>query len=80
MKKIKFIVAATVRGAMLISPGAAFAVWQWAKVPTFINILASVGVESLFLFVFAVVKTAVDITRKRSRDRNGAAGTTDTTA
>lgn len=66
MKKIKIIVAAILRGALLIAPGTAFAVWQWGKVSALINILAAVGLETLFLFVFAFVKVAFDVARKRS--------------
>ena len=66
MKRIKFIVAAIVRGVLLISPGTAFAVWQWGKVSAFINILASVGLETMFLLIFAFIKVAFDVARKRS--------------
>lgn len=66
MKRIKIIVAAIVRGALLISPGTAFAVWQWGKVSALINILAAVGLETVFLLVFAFVKVAFDVARKRS--------------
>ena len=66
MKKIRIIVAAIVRGALLVSPGTAFAIWQWGKVSALVNILAAVGLETVFLLVFAFVKVAFDVARKRS--------------
>ncbi len=66
MKKIRIIAAAIMRGALLITPGVAFALWQWAKVSALVNILASVGLECIFLFVFAFLKVAFDVARNRA--------------
>ncbi len=66
MKRIKIIVAAILRGALLIAPGTAFAVWQWGKVAALVNILAAVGLETLFLLVFSFFTVAFDEARKRS--------------
>lgn len=65
MKKIKFIVAAIIRGTLLLTPGVAFAIWQWSKVSALVNILAAVGLESIFLFLFAFLKVALDVAQKR---------------
>lgn len=70
MKKIKIIVAAIVRGVLLISPGVAFALWQWGKVPALINILAAIGLETMFLLIFAFIKVAFDVARKRSTEQS----------
>ena len=59
MKKIKIFVAAVVRGALLLAPGAIFYFWQWGKVSALVNILAAVGLETLFLLVFSFVALAV---------------------
>lgn len=65
MKKIKFIVAAILRGTLLLAPGVAFAIWQWDKVSALVNILAAVGLEAIFLFLFAFLKVALDVADKR---------------
>ncbi len=67
MKKIKNIVAAIIRGALLITPGTAFAVWQWGKVSAMVNILAAVGLETLFLLLFTFFKVAYEVTRTRTQ-------------
>lgn len=65
MKKIKVIVAAILRGTLLIFPGVAFAAWQWGKAAAAVNLLAAVGVEVLFLCIFAFIAVAADVARKR---------------
>lgn len=65
MKRIKVIVAAIIRGSLLIAPGAAFSVWQWGKVAALVNVLAAVGVEALFLCLYGFIAVAVDVARKR---------------
>lgn len=71
MKKIKVIVAAILRGAIILIPGAAFLHWAWTKVPAMFSILAAVGVETLYLLLFAfmvaLVKAAKDLKKKRSQ-------------
>lgn len=69
MKKIKIIVAAIIRAILLFAPGLAFAAWQWGKVAALINILATVGVETLFLLAFAIVSTAIHTARDEARRR-----------
>lgn len=63
MKKIKIIVSAILRGALLLTPGAAFSWWSWGKAPALISILASLGVEALFLFIFAFIVMAIRATK-----------------
>lgn len=55
MKKIKVIVAAILRGALIMAPGAAFLWWAWGKVPALFSILAAGGLESLYLLLFSIV-------------------------
>lgn len=69
MKRIIIIVAAIVRGALLISPGTAFAVWQWGKVSALINILAAVGLETVFLLVFSFIVVAIRVAHDEARKR-----------
>ncbi len=59
MKKMKVIVGAIIRGALLLAPGAAFSWWAWGKAPSLISILATVGVEAVFLFIFAFIVVAI---------------------
>lgn len=71
MKKIKVIVAAILRGVIILLPGAAFLYWAWTKVPAMFSILATVGVETLYLLLFAfmvaLVKAVKDLKKKKSQ-------------
>ena len=70
MKKLKTIAAAIVRAALLLSPGIAF-----AKLDSLINILAAVGLETLFLLVIvfiSVITPAVKATKKDDRENEDA--------
>ena len=72
MKKIKIIVAAILRGVVILAPGAAFLWWAWGKVPALFSILATVGVETIYLFLFAfiivAIKTAKDMKKKKKEE------------
>lgn len=72
MKKIKIIVSAILRGALLLTPGAAFSWWAWGKAPALISILATVGVEAVFLFIFAFIVVAIraakDLKEKKAEE------------
>jgi len=59
MKKIKIIVSAILRGVVVLTPGATFLWWAWGKVSALFSILAAVGVETLWLFLFAFVIVAI---------------------
>lgn len=59
MKKIKIIVAAILRGVVILAPGAAFLWWAWGKVSALFSILATVGLESIYLLLFAFVVVAI---------------------
>lgn len=75
MKKLKTIAAAIVRAALLLSPGIAFAVWHWPMLNPLINILAAVGLETLFLLVIvfiSVITPAVKATKKDDRENEDA--------
>lgn len=63
MKKVKIIMGAILRGALLLTPGAAFGWWAWLNAMPLIAILAAVGVETLFLFVFSFITVAVQARR-----------------
>lgn len=67
MKKLKIIVAAILRGVILLTPGAVFLVWAWTKVPALFSILASVGVETLFLFLFSFITVAVQAAKDMNK-------------
>lgn len=71
MKKIKVIVAAILRGVIILLPGAAFLYWAWTKVSAIFSILATVGVEVIYLLVFAfmvaVVRAVKDLKKKKSQ-------------
>lgn len=70
MKKVKIIVGAILRGALLVAPGVALGWWAWNKTMALIAILAAVGVETLFLFAFSFIVVAVqarnDLKRKEA--------------
>lgn len=59
MKKLRIIVGAILRGALLVAPGVAFGWWAWSSAPALIAILAAVGAETLFLFVFSFIAVAI---------------------
>ena len=68
MRKVKIIVGAILRGALLVAPGAAFGWWAYGKAMALIAILAAVGVETLFLFVFSFITVAVQARRDLKRN------------
>ena len=74
MQKVKIIVGALLRFALLVAPGVAFGWWAWNKAMALIAILASVGVETLFLFVFSFIAVTVqarsDLRRKKAEVEN----------
>ncbi len=73
MKRIKIIVAAILRGALLLTPGVAFAVWQWGKMSALVNILAALGLETLFLIAFTFFTVIIHAARDEARKRMAAA-------
>ena len=83
MKKVKIIVGAILRGALLVAPGVAFGWWACNKAMMLIAILAAVGVETLFLFVFSFITVAIkarrDLLRKKAAEAETDKGK-DTTA
>ena len=58
MKKVKIIVGAILRGALLVAPGAAFGWWAWSKAPALIAILAAVAVETMLQLLFSLIAVA----------------------
>ena len=68
MKKIKIIVAAILRGIILVTPGAASGWWFWGKAPALIAILAAVGVEFLWLLVFSFFTVAATEAKRRRKE------------
>lgn len=59
MRKIKIIVAAILRGVVIMAPGAAFLWWAWNKVAPLFAILAALGAEAVYLFLFAFIIVAI---------------------
>ncbi len=77
MKKVKIIVGAILRGALIIAPGAAFGWWAWNKAMALIAILAAVGLETIFLFVFSFITVAVQARRDLKRKKAAEAESTE---
>ncbi len=67
MKKLKIIVAAILRGVLILSPGAAYLWWLWGKVAALVAILAAVGLETLWLIAFSFVVLFVQAWRDRKK-------------
>ena len=58
----------------MLSPGIAFAVWTWSSLDPLINILAAVGLETLFLLVFVFVSITIQAYRIDKADKEAEAG------
>lgn len=69
MKKLKTIAAAIVRAALLLSPGIGFAFWCWPMLDPIINILASVGLETLFLLVFVFITVTMQAEKAEKAEK-----------
>lgn len=52
---------------MLLTPGLAFLLWQWSTLPALINILAALGLETIFLLVLTTVAILVQAARDKSK-------------
>lgn len=65
MKKIKLIITALLRLVLLVVPGAAYLWWLWGSVTPIVAILAALGFETLWLFLFSFVLVAVSSWSKR---------------
>lgn len=72
MKKLKIIVAAILRGVLILSPGAAYLWWLWGKVAALVAILAAVGLETLWLIAFSFVVLFVQAWRDRKKEAEAA--------
>lgn len=72
MKKITVIVAAILRGAILLAPGVAFLWWLWGKVASFVAILAALGLESIWALVFSFVVLTVQAWRNQRKKMESA--------
>lgn len=70
MKKLRIFAAAVIRGALLLSPGVAFSIWQWHSTTALINILAAVGLETLFLLAFVFISVIGKAVQKNIKDNN----------
>lgn len=72
MKKIKTIVAAILRGVIVLAPGASFLWWAWSKVAALFAILAALGAEAIYLFLFALIIVAIraakDMKQKKAEE------------
>lgn len=72
MKKVKIIVAAILRGVIVLAPGATFLWWAWGKVSALFAILAALGAEAIYLFLFALIIVAIraakDMKQKKAEE------------
>lgn len=66
MKKIRIIVAATLRGLLILAPGVAYLWWLWGKVPALVAILAAAGLETIWAIVFSFVMLAIRVWREKT--------------
>lgn len=69
MKKLRIFAAAVIRGSLLLTPGVAFSIWQWHSTTALINILAAVGLETLFLLVFVFITVTVQAYKAEKKSR-----------
>ena len=72
MKKLKIITGAIVRGALLLSPGVAFSIWQWHSTAALINILAAVGLETLLLLAIVFISVIGKAVKETIKDHKEA--------
>lgn len=67
MKKIRFIIAGIIRGTLVLLPGLLCLWWLWAKVTALVAILASVGLETLWLIVLSFAVLTVQAWREHKK-------------
>jgi EamA domain-containing membrane protein RarD len=69
MKKVKAIMGAVVRSALLLSPGVGFGFYAWNKATALISVMSALGLETIFLIAFSLAI----VTRQVIRDKKNAA-------
>lgn len=57
MKTVKKLLAILIRLALILSPGIVFVILFWSVLPPVINILAAVGLETIFLTASVWIST-----------------------
>lgn len=67
MKKLKVLVGALLRGALLAAPGCLFGWWAWSLAPALIAVLAAMGLEVIFLSIYSFVVVAIQARRDLKR-------------
>lgn len=67
MKKIRFIIAGIIRGTLVLLPGLLCLWWLWTKVAALVAILASIGLETLWLIVLSFVVLTVQAWREHKK-------------
>jgi predicted RND superfamily exporter protein len=72
MKKLKLIMGAVMRAIILLAPGAVFLSWAWSKVPAWFSILASIGIESIYLMLFAITVTVIQAAKNIKKEKEEA--------
>lgn len=68
MRKLKIIVAAIIRGSLVLAPGAVYLWWLWGKVAALVAILAAIGLETLWAIVFSFVVLAIKAWRDQRKE------------
>lgn len=67
MKKIKNIVSAILRGALVLAPGAVLLWWLWSKVAVSVAILAAFGLEMLWAIVITFILAVIEACHERRK-------------
>jgi len=72
MRKLKIIVAAILRGSLVLAPGAVYLWWLWGKVAALVAILAAIGLETLWAIVFSFVVLTIKAWRDQRKETKAA--------
>lgn len=72
MKTVKKLLAILIRLALILSPGIVFVILFWSVLHPAINILAAVGLETIFLTVIVLISAmAVSVHEARKNYKKG---------
>lgn len=69
MKKLKLILRAILRASLLLLPGIAAGFYSWPLAPALIAIMAAMGVELIFLIVWAISSVFIQAYKDEMKKR-----------